>query len=225
MAWTLVGRVVALQYQPERVKTRVRGRRRYQADRIRSTDALLLTPDGLWGCEDGEWRLDTHHRLHPERRRWNPTRTLSFGLTSHYERLKARYGPVDLGVAGEHLIVQTSRHLDPAAVAGGVRLVCEEGTVDLAGARPLEPCVPFVRFLSGGVDPIDLVTELAFLDHGTRGFATGTRKLAAPVVLRGGEELWVRRSPLRHTGNTVRRTLRPLSRFDTVRSVVTRRAR
>ena len=109
---TPLGKVVRLQVQAAALKSGERPNRVYGTAPIVEVEELLLTPEGAVGMDAAGARiLDVHNTAHPETR-YSDGNTVSFGLTSHYARMRERFGPhmVD-GCAGENILVETDAPL------------------------------------------------------------------------------------------------------------------
>ena len=141
--------------------------------------------------------LDAHHAAHPARR-GGAGRALSIGFTGHYRLMAERFGSVPVGIGGENLIVEAPGRLYLKDLLGTVLVRTAAGDLALAGAKVAAPCLPFTSFLLG----LDRVAErpevaepLEFLGDGMRGFVLGAPPGSAPVVIRPGDEVWVRSDP------------------------------
>ena len=182
-------RVARLQVQRRRLKAH----EVYDPAPLLSSDRALLTREGVLVAGDGGWVIDAHHASHPQRTRRSAKATVSVGFTSHYEKMWSRFMERPLGVAGENIIIETDRIWTLDDLAGGLVIVTAAGEVRLRGLEVAEPCIPFTRFLSGrpGADAVDLKDDLAFLQHGTRGFVTAMDDLESPVEIKVGDEVRV----------------------------------
>ncbi len=170
-----LGRVVRLQVQAAALKSGERPNRVYGTAPIVEVEQLLLTPDGAVGVDAAGLRiLDVHNTTHPATRYGNGN-TLSFGLTSHYMRMRERFGPhmVD-GCAGENILVETDAPLRLAEIGPrvGLRGAAAGEILEFSAIRVALPCVEFSKFTVRNQDatPADLKPVLQFLDEGTRGF-------------------------------------------------------
>jgi hypothetical protein len=106
-----------------------------------------------------------------------------------------RFGSVPVGIGGENLIVEAPGRLYVKDLLGTVLVRAAAGDLALAGAKVAAPCLPFTSFLLG----LDRVAErpevaepLEFLSDGMRGFVLGAPPGSAPVIVRPGDEVWVR---------------------------------
>lgn len=172
---TPLGRVVRLQVQAQPLKSGERPNRVYSPAPIVEVAELLLTPDGAMGVDgSGERILDVHNTAHPATR-YTDGNTVSFGLTSHYARMRERFGPHMVeGCAGENILVETDAPLGLQDLGVRVGLRGAEGreVLEFAAVRVALPCVEFSKFAVRNQDaaPADLKPVLQFLDQGTRGF-------------------------------------------------------
>nr|MCU0281406.1 hypothetical protein [Acidimicrobiia bacterium] len=149
------------------------------------------------GFHGGAWVLDAHHAAHPARR-GGAGRALSIGFTGHYGLMAERFGSVPLGIGGENIVVEALGRLFVKDLLGTVVVRAAAGDLTLMGAKVAAPCLPFTSFLLG----LDRVAErpevaepLEFLGDGMRGFVLGARPGSAPVIIRPGDEVWVRSDP------------------------------
>ncbi len=172
---TPLGRVVRLQVQSAPLKSGERPDRVYGTAPIVQVEELLLTPDGAVGVDAAGARiLDVHNTAHPATR-YSDGNTVSFGLTSHYARMRERFGPhmVD-GCAGENILVETDAPLRLSELGSRVGLCgAQSGEIlEFSTIRVALPCVEFSKFAVRNQDaaPADLKPVLQFLDEGTRGF-------------------------------------------------------
>ncbi len=144
----------------------------YDVNRLHRVDALWLTARGVVGVRDGKAILDSHHRDHPERSRWNPGRMLSVGFEGHYARIAEHFGEVPMGIGGENLVVDAPDVFTESDLSAGMRIVGESGEVELAGAAVAKPCLQFTGHLldDPDADQATLLAHRGLLDHGIRGF-------------------------------------------------------
>src|SRR5262245_65669493 len=96
-----LGRVVRMQVQTDSLKKGERPNRVYDPAPLVEVVRLRLEPSGARGTTaSGEELLEVHHPAHP-RTKYEPGREVSFGFTSHYGRMRDRYGKhVATGRAG-----------------------------------------------------------------------------------------------------------------------------
>lgn len=190
----LLGPVARLQIQRERLK----GTGVYDPAPLLVVAEAALGPGGMVGRHAGGWVLDVHHAAHPAGR-GGGRRALSIGFTGHYEKIRGRYGEVPDGIGGENIIVDRPGVLDEGHLAPALVIRTADGAeVEIGGWQAAAPCLEFTSFLLG-VPPRrqawaeELAADRDFLHHGTRGFVAGTGHLAGPVIIRPGDEVWVRR--------------------------------
>lgn len=191
---TLLGRIVLCQIHTDRmVNSGV-----YHAEMITPVDELWLSEDGVVGVAETQVLVHAHHRLHPNKYRaenkkdFRPNRLVSIGFTGHHDLMCDRFGPADLGIGAEDVIVETDRRVNLDELAGGVEIRSEAGTVRLDGAAVAKPCVPFTKYLlkdQGAADEL-VVPNRAFLEDGMRGFIFGLAGHAEPARVAVGAEVW-----------------------------------
>ena len=176
----LIGRIARLQVQRSNLKQGERPRRWFDPAPLQAVAALALGGTGVVGVTDDQQHIvDVHNMEHPQSK-WSGRNGLSIGFTSHYERMRARFGnSIPMGIAGENVIVDTARDFRAGDLPSALVIATAEGLVRLEAVSPIEPCVEFSRYALGrrGVPeyglttPDPVVTEtLAFLRHGTRGY-------------------------------------------------------
>ena len=187
--WTQIGEITLLQIQTG-VLT---GQGSYDNSMLVPVDTLRLTPDGVFGLSDGVWIVDRHHRNHPTARHWHAEDTLSFGFTSHYELMWDLFRRTPLGIAGENVIVVADHLINLEDIAGGMRIEANDGQIELAQPKVLEPCVEFTRFMTSRPDASarEVKLDREKLRNGVRGFVVGISG-SDPVEVGLGDALFVR---------------------------------
>lgn len=196
---TPLGRVVRLQVQAAPLKSGEKPNRVYGTAAIVEVEQLLLTPEGAVGVDGAGARiLDVHNTAHPATR-YTDGNTVSFGLTSHYARMRERFGAHMMdGCAGENMLVETARPLRLEDLGGrvGLRAAAGGDVLEFATLRVALPCVEFSKFAVRNQDaaPADLKPVLQFLDEGTRGFYVMAARSGA---IRRGDELVALGEPAR----------------------------
>ena len=189
-----LGRIVRLQVQTSSLKRGERPNRVYDPAPLIPVKELRLAPRGAAGITDeGEMVLDVHHADHPTSK-YEPGREVSFGFTSHYAKMRARYGEgVAIGCAGENILLDSDRVYVLEDFASGLafRSAASGATVRLVSVTVADPCVEFSRFSLGdpGASPQDLKPVLQFLGDGVRGYCftpAGDLRLVPGDVLVAG---------------------------------------
>ncbi len=186
-----LGHIVRLQVQRDPVKTKNVG---YDPTPILAVEEASLDANGMVGRHGGGWVLDSHHTGHP-RVRGRGKRALSIGFVGHYEAMADRFGSIELGIAGENIIVDPPGRITAADLEGEVVIHAADGEVLLRAARVAAPCAEFTSFLKGldEVVPLrDQQEDVDFLDGGTRGFILAVSHLEKPVVIRVGDRVSAR---------------------------------
>ena len=188
----LIGSIVRLQVQTRSLKRGERPRSWYDPAAIRSLKAVRIDAGGVIG--------DVHHRDHPASKHRGKN-GLSLGFTSHYERMRDRFGDhlID-GVAGENIIVATNQIIGAKELDHGVVIATGDGAALLESAEIAKPCAEFSKFCAGYAPdqhPDSVITEtLQFLYNGTRGFYVTYQQGEAPEIeLSVGDLVYRRRAP------------------------------
>ena len=186
-----IGPIVRLQIQRGALKTGAKPDRTYSPAPILPVARLWVTPDGVLGSgPDNAWLVDVHHRDHPASRNEDGGHGVSVGFTSHYDRMRERFGErITPGCAGENLIAAAPGVLSYDDLSHGLAVRGPDGDERLR-LRVLEvaaPCRPFSGWALGRqVEPDVLKESLQFLNGGMRGFycvAEGTGEIALGDVL------------------------------------------
>lgn len=193
----LIGPVVRVQVQRDPLKQREGQSVWYDPAPLAIVAALELTPTGVIGRDDTNTRImDVHNAAHPASR-YRGENGVSVGFTSHYGKMRERFGPhLTDGIAAEGILVETDAVLSLGDVAAGFVIVTANGEqIALDAVEVAEPCAPFSRFcLRLPPDrPADAsVTEaLRFLRGGTRGFyATLAPDHEGATTVRPGDMLY-----------------------------------
>ncbi len=170
-----IGQIIQVQVQIESLKHGQKPHRTYKLTNLRPVPAVKLSKSGVTGLEDdGMELLDVHHMAHP-RSRYREGNGISFNFTSHYGRMRNRYGRhITTGCAGENIIIETARSFTLEQLANGLIIQTAAGQqIHLNQIAVMLPCLPFSRYSLQDANPsAELLKEtLQFLDHGTRGFS------------------------------------------------------
>jgi hypothetical protein len=171
-----IGQIKQIQVQRTSLKRGEKPQRYYDPSPILPVEQLLLTSRGVFGITaQREQFVDVHHADHPTSRH-RQENSVSVGFTSHYRRMRERFGEhlVD-GVAGENILVETSEEFSLEDL--GARLAIQaRQSGELAYLEDLSvatPCVEFSRFALNELMAVPAETlrgALIFLDAGRRGF-------------------------------------------------------
>jgi len=180
-----VGEIVRLQIQREPLKTSGT----YLPGPLLAAPRALVNADGMIVEAGDGWLLDAHHRSHP-RTRGGGRRAISIGFTGHYEAMRDRFGDVPDGIAGENILIG-GPPLRLEDVGAGIEILSADGQrLDLRDPSVAAPCVEFTSYLLGadGVLPRDeILDDLDFLNHGTRGYILDAGHLEGYQSLALGE--------------------------------------
>ena len=194
----LLGRIVRLQVQTDRLKPGQRPLRRYRVEPLVPVDELVIEPLGVHGVTPDGLLLDVHHPDHPRTRHSRPASALSLMSTADYAVLRETYGGhlVD-GVAGESLLLGRDDPLAGLDLSAGVLVeTADSGLLPVDDVRPATPCIEFCRFCVGDEPSADVsrpaANALAALDGGRRGYlgvpaGTGRVRVGAAVWLLPGD--------------------------------------
>jgi hypothetical protein len=170
-----LGTIVRLQVQRSSLKTGVSPLRVYDPEPILAVGQLAVGPDGVFGLgPDGGWIVDVHHRSHPDTKNQDGQHGISIGFSGHYHAMRDRLGErVELGCAGENIIVETPGRLTLDELLPGVAVVSPTGEelLRLTVLDVAHPCRPFTGWAVGGMVESDVLkAHLQFLEGGMRGF-------------------------------------------------------
>ncbi len=166
---------------------------RFDPAPLLQVDALSLDAAGVLGWTGEAWAVDVHHRSWPGR---GGRRPVSVGFTSHYDKMRQRFRDIPLGTAGENIIVTAAGPVGLSDLGDLVVRGANGSEAVLAKPIVAKPCRQFTSFmleLPYKAEADEIADELAFLDEGTRGFIFRVDELAEPVVIKVGDEVYVRR--------------------------------
>lgn len=194
-----IGPVVRVQVQRSSLKLGERPHRWFDPGPIASVRALRVDAVGVTGLDADEGAIvDVHNRMHLQSK-FRGENGVSIGFTSHYARMRERFGDrLADGIAGENILVQSEGMLTEADLAGGIVIATHNGEIVLAEVIVAAPCVEFAKFASGYTpnDRADrtITAAVDFLHHGMRGFyATLAAPQAQPAIIRPGDLVYRRR--------------------------------
>jgi hypothetical protein len=190
---TPLGPIVRLQIQRSGLKLGQKPNRVFDPSPLLEVQSLTLTPLGAVALlPDGSALLDVHHALHPRTRNNDGVNDLSVGFTSHYARMRSRYGPhLADGCAGENILVQNDAQIPLGAIQRGLAIQSAETGqwLWLHGVRVALPCVEFSTYAARPATPDDTKAALQFLDHGVRGFYCAYDG-EQPATVKVGDLVW-----------------------------------
>lgn len=175
VTWELVGEIILIQVQIQRMKWGENPREYLPHKALRGVETITLTPDGIYTMMDDQKVLDVHHVYHKQSR-YRQSNGISFGFTSHYEKMRAKFGEhMTLGIAGENMIVKTDRIWTEDDFFHGAMLESPDGVrTTLDGVFAIPPCQPFADFCLNRRDMENrqeaVKNTLQFLFEGIRGF-------------------------------------------------------
>ena len=193
-----VGTVARLQIQRSSLKIGQKPYRVYDTSPLQSVEQMSVSPDGAIALlPDGQEIIDVHHREHPKSQ-YAGVNGLSIGFTSHYTRMRARFGDhLFEGCAGENVLIDTSELTELSDVERGVMIRCAALGVDLwlGNVRIALPCLEFSRFAlrlpQAERESSDVKHALQFLEQGTRGFYVTPANPDAPAVVSLGDRVYL----------------------------------
>jgi hypothetical protein len=174
MTTTLIGRIIRLQMQRRSLKAGEGRAAYYDPAPILSVDAFSVTTEGVVVDGPDGMLLDVHHAQHPLSKNRALSNSVSIGFTSHYERMRDRFGAhITEGVAGENILVESERMFDLTDLNGGLVIEGDDGRrIPLESLSVAHPCTEFSRFALADrlAEPRAVAGALRFLDDGMRGF-------------------------------------------------------
>jgi hypothetical protein len=192
-----IGQVKLVQVQRSPLKFGERPNRYYNPAPLLVVERLLASAEGAVGeTAGGETVVDIHHTGHPDSKNIKGVNGLSFGFTSHYRRMQARYGGhvVD-GCAGENIIVEAAQSfgLDDLGSRLAIQSAAAGQFVYFTRLLVAAPCVEFSHFVNRESSPLaaeQLKATLQFLDDGIRGFYA-TLADAQQAVIQTGDKVFI----------------------------------
>lgn len=177
-----IGRIIRLQIQRQslkhplepRPKDRRSPERYYDPQHILPSDELWVTDSVAAVAQGDDYVLDVHAAAHPHSRNRGNGNMLSVGFTSHYDKMRGRFGDrMNNGIAGENILVEASGVFEVEHFQRGLAIQTrDDQTIRFEEVTVAAPCVEFSRFCLGDLyaDPRSTSEALRFLDNGTRGF-------------------------------------------------------
>jgi hypothetical protein len=198
-----IGQIVRLQIQRQSLKqpltTEPGGQhspeRYYEPRHILNSDQLWITDSVVSVAHDEDFVLDVHAAAHPYSRNRGNGNMLSIGFTTHYDKIRERFGDhlVD-GIAGENILVEAQQTFSVDDFQQGLSIANSDGDlIAFSEVTVAAPCVEFSRFCLDDryAEPLPTSAALRFLDNGTRGFYA---YIAAglPAMIRIGDRLLLR---------------------------------
>jgi hypothetical protein len=188
-----IGHIVRLQVQLGELKKGTKPNQYYDPAALRVVPALRLTSKGVLGLVDGQELVDVHHADH-EYSRNRQSSGISLNFSSHYERMKDRFGSkLDTGCAGENILISADGIIDLSALSQGLIVESRDGVrIRLQHIHVARPCLAFSEYALSLADAStdDAIKEtLNFLDGGTRGFYCDWR--GEPVLVCLGDSVFL----------------------------------
>lgn len=173
-----IGTIALLQIQRATLKTGEKPDRVYDPAPLLQVTRLALGSDGAFGLAPGQgWIVDIHHRAHPDSKNLDGQNGISLGFTTHYGAMRDRFGSrIELGCAGENIIVDARRRYAITDLEAGVAILAPDGSerLRLTVLDVAHPCRPFTGWALGRtVESEALKSHLQFLEGGMRGFLLG----------------------------------------------------
>src|SRR2546428_4391693 len=128
-----IGRIVRLQVQRSSLKTGEKPDRVYDPAPLLPVPRLAVSPEGVLGeAADRSWVVDIHHRAHPDTKNPDGQHGVSLGFTTHYAAMRDRFGSrINVGCAGENIIVDTPRRFSLGQLRNGVAILFAGGAAVL----------------------------------------------------------------------------------------------
>lgn len=171
----LIGHIVRLQVQTAHLKRGDQPHRWYDPAPITEVASLRLDDGGVVGIGDnGAVHHDVHHRDHPISR-YRGENGVSVGFTSHYSKMRHRFGQhLTDGIAGENILIASDAFHSMETLGSELVVETDGDVVRINDVAVAAPCVEFTRFclqLPTDRKPDRTVAEaLQFLHNGMRGF-------------------------------------------------------
>ena len=192
-----IGTIVRLQIQQARLKRGEKPYRVYDTSPLLSIAQLHVTSHGAQALQpDGQLVIDVHHTDHPQSQN-NGGNSLSIGFTSHYARMRERFGAhLFNGCAGENILIDTNAPIGLSDVERGLAIHCAVGAwLRLDQIRVAHPCVEFSRYSlqtpRAEGDSAEIKATLQFLEDGLRGFYTVPANDDRAVVVSVGDKAYL----------------------------------
>jgi hypothetical protein len=188
-----IGRITQVQIQQSSLKIGERPNRVYDPSPLLVVDSLLLSPDGVIGLTaDGGKIVDVHNATHPDTHNNGGVNDISFGFTSFYHEIRARFGEhLSDGIAGENILIEAEIAYSLEAL--GTQLVIESQVtgqmIILSNLIVAAPCVEFSQYAVGQASPAQMKETLQFLDNGRRGFYCTLADSHPKAIVQAGDRV------------------------------------
>lgn len=188
-----IGRITQVQIQRSSLKIGQKPYRYYDPSPLLIVNSLLLSTRGVMGVTaEGEEIIDVHHADHSSSRN-REINAVSIGFTSHYQSIRAHFGPhLPDGCAGENILVETEDEQELAHLEHGIAIQSADTglIVRLTDIMVAAPCVEFSQFAACDIMPLAgerLKEALQFLDNGKRGFYMVLALEQEPGAIQAGD--------------------------------------
>jgi hypothetical protein len=193
----LIGQIKLVQIQRASLKAGQRPHAYYDPAALLEVARLRLTPAGARGVTaDGHEFVDVHNSSHPNSKQRTGENELSFGFTSHYQAMRAEFGPhLTDGCAGENILIESERIWRLSDLGTQLAIERADGSlVRLANLLVAAPCVEFSRFAQISDRPLaadELRATLQFLNDGMRGFYARLAEDQDDAIVQAGDLVYV----------------------------------
>ncbi|CAN5790559.1 hypothetical protein BH23CHL2_BH23CHL2_25940 [soil metagenome] len=143
-----IGRIVRLQIQRQSLKHLLEPRpedhrspeRYYDPQHILAADELWVADSMAIAARGDDYVLDVHAAAHPHSRNRGNGNMLSIGFTSHYDKMRERFGDRMInGIAGENILVEASGIFDVEDFQQGLAIQTSPGNCWLSMRSPSQP--------------------------------------------------------------------------------------
>lgn len=190
----LLGQVKITQLQPSGLIFKTSSGYIYDPSRRMEVSQLFITHQGIEAKSQlGDQILDIHHAAHPDSHNEGEN-AISIGFTSHYTKMRARFGEhMQDGVAGENIIISSEELIWLSDL--GQQIIIQdphgERRVVLDVVKFAAPCEEFSHFVADSQEERlpakDLKSTLQFLGKGRRGFLLTLNLDQEPEFVKPGD--------------------------------------
>ncbi|MBC7872137.1 MAG: hypothetical protein H7Y09_14925 [Chitinophagaceae bacterium] len=195
MTMKTLGIIKQVQIQRSPLKMGEATQRLYNPIPLLVVDALRLTSMGAFGLTaDGGEIMDIHHVNHRQSRNNGNANGLSFNFTSHYAKMRERFGShLTDGIAAENILIEYDQIMTQPEI--GDRLIIQNATTNditiLYEVIDAPPCAPFACFAAKQtLEGQPMKEALQFLDVGIRGFYM-TLTSEQDAIVQAGDKVFI----------------------------------